>query len=213
MTPADENRPGRGSTIAVLALETGGCGACTESIMALHSPLYKAELAAHRITFVDSPRQADVVLVSGPLSTEADQAVRRVLAVVPEPQALVAIGDCAINGCVFAGSSLISASAAESLDVHVELPGCPPTPSSILNALSRAAQLLDEGLEAEEESEEESDRESETVDADIDEDQTTEDEDLDEQEEQEPIVEDQAGEGDGSEDTREPDTTRTEGEE
>jgi Ni,Fe-hydrogenase III small subunit len=212
MTPADQNRPGRGRTIAVLALETGGCGACTESVMALHSPLYKAEVAAHGITFVASPRQADVVLVSGPLSTEADQAVRRVLALVPEPQALVAIGDCAINGCVFAGSSLISASAAEALDVHVELPGCPPTPSSILNALSRAAQLLDESLEAEEESEEESEGESETVDADIDEDQTA-DEGLEEEEEQEPIAEDPAAPEDGSEGTREPDTTRTEGEE
>jgi Ni,Fe-hydrogenase III small subunit len=212
MTPADENRPGRGRTIAVLALETGGCGACTESVMALHSPLYKAELAAYGITFVDSPRQADVVLVSGPLSTEADQAVRRVLALVPEPQALVAIGDCAINGCVFAGSTYISASAAEALDVHVELPGCPPTPSSILNALSRAAQLLDESLDAEEESEEESDEESEIVDGDIDEDQTT-DEDLADEEEQETVVEDPAGEEDGSEDTGEPDTTRAEGEE
>jgi Ni,Fe-hydrogenase III small subunit len=210
MTPADENRTGRGRTIAVLALETGGCGACTESVMALHSPLYKAELAAYGITFVDSPRQADVVLVSGPLSTEADQAVRRVLDLVPEPQALVAIGDCAINGCVFAGSTHISASAAEALDVHVELPGCPPTPSSILNALSRAARLLDESLEAEET--EEAEEESETVDADIDEDQTT-DEDLAEQEEQEPVVEGTAGGEDGSEDAGEPHTTRAEGEE
>ena len=210
MTPADKNKSGRGRTIAVLALETGGCGACAESVMALHSPLYKAELATYGITFIDSPRQADVVLVSGPLTTEADQAVRRVLALVPEPQALVAIGDCAINGCVFAGSAHISASAAEALDVHVELPGCPPTPSSILNALSRAAQLLDESLEAEDSDEAED--ESETVDAGMDEDQTT-DEDLGEHEEQEPVVEDQASGDDGPEEAGEPDTTRAEGEE
>ncbi|PWT73371.1 MAG: hypothetical protein C5B60_08310 [Chloroflexi bacterium] len=209
MTPADENEPGRGRAIAVLALETGGCGACAESIMALHSPHYTAELKAHGITFVDSPRQADVVLVSGPLSTKADPAVRRVLDLVPEPQALVAIGDCAINGCVFAGSAHISASAAEALDVHVELPGCPPTPSSILNALARAAQLLDESLEADE-----AEEETETDDDDIDEDQTAADEDLAEQEEQEPVADDPTGEEDGSmEDAAEPDTNRAEGEE
>jgi Ni,Fe-hydrogenase III small subunit len=199
MTPADENKPGRRRMVAVLALESGGCGACTQSVMALHSPQYKAELAAYGITFVNSPRQADVVLVSGPLSTEADQAVRRVLALVPESQALVAIGDCAIDGCVFAGSTHISASTAEALDVHVELPGCPPTPSSIVSAVARAAQLLDDSLEAEEDSE----GESGTFDADMDDDQTTDD-DPAEQEEHEPGVE---------EDTGEPDTTRAEGEE
>jgi Ni,Fe-hydrogenase III small subunit len=205
MTPADENEPGRGRAIAVLALETGGCGACAESIMALQSPTYAAELAAHGITFVDSPRQADVVLVSGPLSTKADPAVRRLLDLVPEPQALVAIGDCAINGCVFAGSAQISASPAEALDVHVELPGCPPTPSSILNALARAAQLLNESRD-----EDETEEESETDDDDKD-----IDEDLDEQDEPEPVAEDPTGEDDRSseEDAAEPDTNSAEGEE
>jgi Ni,Fe-hydrogenase III small subunit len=199
MTPADENKPGRRRTVAVLALETGGCGACNQSVMALRSPQYKAELAAYGITFVDSPRQAEVVLVSGPLSTVADQAVRRVLALVPESQALVAIGDCAIDGCVFAGSTHIGASTAETLDVHVELPGCPPTPSSIVSAVARAAQLLDDRLEEEEEYE----AESGAVDADMGDDQNTND-DPAEHEEQEPA---------GEEDAGEQDTTRAEGEE
>jgi Ni,Fe-hydrogenase III small subunit len=131
--------------VAVLALETGGCGACAQSIAALHAAGYAEELAARKITFVRSPRQADVVLVSGPLSTTAESAVRRILDQVPEPQALVAAGNCAINGCVFAGSPQISASVSEALDVHIELPGCPPTPTAILNAISKAAQLLAEG--------------------------------------------------------------------
>jgi NADH:ubiquinone oxidoreductase subunit B-like Fe-S oxidoreductase len=155
-----------------------------------------------------------VVLVSGPLSIEADEAIRRVLTLVPEPQALVAIGDCAINGCVFAGSTLISPSAAEALDVHVELPGCPPTPSSILSALARAAELLDESLEedeveedSEEDEVEEDSEEDEIVDSDIDEE---EEETIDETEaEPEPVGEYSAGE----DNAEEVDTTRPEGEE
>jgi NADH:ubiquinone oxidoreductase subunit B-like Fe-S oxidoreductase len=79
-----------------------------------------------------------------------------------EPQALVSIGDCAINGCVFAGSPEIVESASEALDVHVELPGCPPTPASILNAIARAAELLAESAEQDEEdAEDEEDEEDE----------------------------------------------------
>jgi len=134
-------------TVAVLALETGGRGACAESVAALQALHYTAQLTAQGVTFVRSPRHADVVLLSGPFVKRADQAVRRVLDLVPEPQALVAVGNCAINGCVFAGSEEISSSAAEALDVHIELPGCPPTPTSILNAIVRAAELLAESAE------------------------------------------------------------------
>ncbi len=130
--------------IAVLAIETGGCGACAQSVAALRGPRYRHQLAASGITLVSSPRQAEVVLVSGPLTSQSEPSVRRILDVVSEPQVLVAVGDCAINGCVFAGASGISRSAAEALDVHIELPGCPPTPASILSALVRAARLLEE---------------------------------------------------------------------
>jgi Ni,Fe-hydrogenase III small subunit len=130
--------------VAVLALETGGCGACAQSVAALQSIRYAAQLEANHIAFVESPRQANVVLLSGPFANGASQAVRRVLDLVPEPQVLVAIGDCAINGCVFSGSAEISSSASEALDVHIELPGCPPNPSSILSAIVRAAELLAE---------------------------------------------------------------------
>jgi Ni,Fe-hydrogenase III small subunit len=95
--------------------------------------------------------------------------VRRVLDLVAEPQALVSIGDCAINGCVFAGSPEIAASASETLDVHVELPGCPPTPASILNAIVRAAELLGESAEMDEEDEEEDEEDGDEPSAEEDE--------------------------------------------
>ena len=158
MRNRDSERPALWRAVSVLAVETGGCGACAESVAALQSSHYAAQLEAQRITFVQSPRQANVVLLSGPFGTRAEIAVRRVLDLVAEPQALVSIGDCAINGCVFAGSPEIAASASEALDVHVELPGCPPSPASILNAIVRASELLAESAELDEEAEEEGER-------------------------------------------------------
>ncbi len=175
MTEERDERPIGARPVAVLALETGGCGACAQSVAALHGPRYRVQLASNGITLVNSPRQADIVLLSGPLSSQADASVRRILELVPEPQVLVAIGDCAINGCVFAGGAGISASAAEALDVHMELPGCPPTPGSILNALVRAAQLLDESLDDEAEIDEDEDGDGDDVDQTDDDDDVTTD--------------------------------------
>jgi Ni,Fe-hydrogenase III small subunit len=169
MRNGNSGRPATWRAVSVLAVETGGCGACAESVAALQSSQYAAELEAQRITFVQSPRQANVVLLSGPFAARAEMAVRRVLDLVMEPQALVSIGDCAINGCVFAGSPEIAASASEALDVHVELPGCPPTPASILNAIARAAELLAESADLDEEAEEDEEAGEDEEDGDEDE--------------------------------------------
>jgi Ni,Fe-hydrogenase III small subunit len=130
------------ATVAVLPLETGGCGACAQSLYALHAPRYAAELAAQGITFARSPRHADILLLCGPMTTTARAAVRRVVEALPEPRALVAVGDCAITGCVFSGSPYLSIPPADDLDANVEIAGCPPSPSSILAAIAEAAQLL-----------------------------------------------------------------------
>lgn len=130
------------ATIAILPLETGGCGACAQSLYALLAPRYAAELAAQGITFARSPRHADILLLCGPMTTAARAAVRRVVEALPEPRALVAVGDCAITGCVFSGSPYLGVPPADDLDANVEIAGCPPSPSSILAAIAEAAQLL-----------------------------------------------------------------------
>jgi Ni,Fe-hydrogenase III small subunit len=99
-------------------------------------------LHAQGVNFARSPRHADVVLVSGALSEAAREPIRRVLAGVPQPRALVAVGNCAIDGCVFRGSPHLVPNVAEALDVNVEIAGCPPAPASILAAIGEAAQLL-----------------------------------------------------------------------
>jgi Ni,Fe-hydrogenase III small subunit len=130
------------ATIAVLPLETGGCGACAQSLYALHAPRYAAELAAQGITFARSPRHADILLLCGPMTTAARAAVHRVVETLPEPRAVIAVGDCAITGCVFSGSPYLGIPPADDLDANVEIAGCPPSPSSILAAIAEAAQLL-----------------------------------------------------------------------
>ena len=130
------------ATVAVLPLETGGCGACAQSLYALRAPRYAAELSAQGITFARSPRHADILLLCGPMTITSRTAVRRVIEALPEPRALIAVGDCAITGCVFSGSPYLSTPPADDLDANVEIAGCPPSPSSILAAIAEAAQLL-----------------------------------------------------------------------
>jgi Ni,Fe-hydrogenase III small subunit len=137
-----ETKPQRQTAVWVLPLDSSGCGACTQQIYALLAPRYAAELRAHGVSLARSPRHADVVLVTGALSQAAREAVSRVLEAVPQPRALVAVGNCAINGCVFRGSPHLVDGAAEVLDVNVEIAGCPPSPRAILDAIAEAAQLL-----------------------------------------------------------------------
>lgn len=141
MASQAQARSGRAS-VRVLPLAVGGCGACAQSVRALLAARYAAPLAAQGITFTDSPRHADVVLVTGALIQREREAALAYVAGVPQPHVLVAAGNCAINGCVFSGSPALASSAAEVLNVHVELGGCPPEPDAILAAITQAAQLL-----------------------------------------------------------------------
>ncbi len=136
------SNPVGGRPVWVLPLHVGACGACAQSVMALQAPRYAARLREHGVNFARSPRHANVVVLTGTASVEGLEAVRTLLRGVPDPHALVAVGDCAIDGCVFRDSPHIVPSVAEALDVHVEIAGCPPAPDAILAAIVEAAQLL-----------------------------------------------------------------------
>jgi Ni,Fe-hydrogenase III small subunit len=143
----------RRAAVWVLPLESGGCGATLQSIYALQAPRYAAEVRAAGVSFARSPRHADIVLIAGPLSQAAREPFARMLAAVPQPRALVAVGNCAIDGCVFAASPHITPHPAEELDAHVEVGGCPPAPSAILAAIVEAKRLLAGQDDTEDESE------------------------------------------------------------
>lgn len=163
---ADPQQPARRAShtpVAVFAIDSGGCGACVQSIVALQSTRYAKELHAARVSFAQAPRQADVLLISGPLTTATRESIGNVIATTPQQRALIAVGDCAINGCVFADSHAYDGSAATAFDVHVEIEGCPPAPLAILDAIGAAQQLL---AQAEEEGVIEDEEDVEDEDAD-----------------------------------------------
>ncbi|HEY7021637.1 MAG TPA: hypothetical protein VH349_11015 [Ktedonobacterales bacterium] len=128
--------------VAIFAVDSGGCGACVQSILALQSSRYAKALHAARVSFAQTPRHADVLLISGPLTKAARESIGAVVAATPQQRALIAVGDCAINGCVFASSPAYDTSAATAFDVHVEIEGCPPAPLAILDAIGAAQELL-----------------------------------------------------------------------
>lgn len=138
MTPRDSRR----GAVAVLPVAAGGCLACAQSVDALQATRYAAALREQGISFTRSPRHADIVLISGTVTTASLDTLRRYLDAVPQPRALIAVGDCAIDGGVFAGAPGLVDSPAEALDVNVEIAGCPPSPTAILTAIGEAVQLL-----------------------------------------------------------------------
>lgn len=140
-TPQTARRT-RTMPVRILPIFAGGCGACMQSVLALQAPRYAAELHSHRITFARSPRHADILLITGPVTHQSLDELRSYIEAAPEPRALVAVGDCAIDGGFFQGSPDVIASVAEALDVHVEIGGDPPAPSAILAAIVNAAELL-----------------------------------------------------------------------
>lgn len=139
---ANASRPRRQAAVWVLPVAMGGCGACHQSIMALLAGRYAPKLSTQGISFARSPRHADILLITGPLTNAARAEARDFVEATPQPRALVAVGNCAIDGCVFRGSPHLVASTAEELDVNVEIAGCPPAPAAILAAIAEASELI-----------------------------------------------------------------------
>jgi Ni,Fe-hydrogenase III small subunit len=123
-----------GRSLAIRHVDAGSCNGCELEIHALSNPFYDLERLGLR--FVASPRHADVLLVTGPLTLNMREALERTYAATPGPKWVVAVGDCALNGGLFAGSyaCLDGVSAAIPVDLHVR--GCPPDPTALLRGLS-----------------------------------------------------------------------------
>jgi len=120
-------------SLAIRAVDVGSCNGCELEIHALNNPFYDVERFG--IHFVASPRHADVLLVTGPVSRHMQTALLRTYAATPDPKWVVAVGDCAVCGGEF-GINYASCGAVENvIPVDVVIPGCPPTPETLIKGL------------------------------------------------------------------------------
>ncbi len=122
-----------GRAVAIRAVDPGSCNGCELEIHALNNPYYNIEGLG--IKFVASPRHADLLLVTGPVSAHMEAALRRTYEAVPAPKRVVAVGECGCNGGVFGESYASRGRVANIVPVDVEVPGCPPAPLEILRAI------------------------------------------------------------------------------
>jgi Ni,Fe-hydrogenase III small subunit len=122
-----------GRSLSIREVDAGSCNGCELEIHALNNVLY--DLERFGLRFVASPRHADVLLVTGPVTTNMREALERTYRATPDPKWVVAVGDCARNGGVFAGSPACVGGVAAVLPVDLHIPGCPPSPTALLGGL------------------------------------------------------------------------------
>ncbi|SFU21708.1 NADH-quinone oxidoreductase subunit B family protein [Mesorhizobium sp. YR577] len=122
-----------GRSLSIRAVDAGSCNGCELEMHALNNAFYDIERFG--IRFVASPRHADVLLVTGPVTKNMREALLRTYDATPDPKWVVAIGDCARDGGCFAGSYAVMNGVSEVLPVDLHIPGCPPRPLEILKGL------------------------------------------------------------------------------
>lgn len=138
----DKAKPFR-SSLAFRAVDTGSCNACEMEMNALANPVYDIERFGVHIAA--SPRHADALVVTGPVTVNMERALKDVYEQTPDPKIVIALGDCAINCGVFKGSYAVTGPVERHIPVDVRILGCPPRPVNILNALQELREGTDSG--------------------------------------------------------------------
>ena len=124
-----------GGSVQVRHVDAGSCNGCEIEVGAAFNPVYDAERYGARL--VASPRHADVVLVTGVVTHNMAEPLRRTVEATPRPRLVLAVGDCAHDCGVFRGAFGVRGSVADVVDVDLVVPGCPPEPAAIVEALRR----------------------------------------------------------------------------
>jgi Ni,Fe-hydrogenase III small subunit len=122
-----------GRSLSIREVDAGSCNGCELETHALNNVLY--DLERFGLRFVASPRHADVLMVTGPVTKNMREALERTHRATPDPKWVVAVGDCACNGGLFAESYACVGGVAEVIPVDLHIRGCPPTPTALLQGL------------------------------------------------------------------------------
>jgi Ni,Fe-hydrogenase III small subunit len=122
-----------GRSLSIREVDAGSCNGCELEIHALGNAFY--DLERFGLRFVASPRHADVLLVTGPVTKNMREALERTYNATPAPKWVVAAGDCAVDGGCFAGSYAVVGRVSTVLPVDLHIPGCPPSPVTLLKGL------------------------------------------------------------------------------
>ena len=122
-----------GHSLAIREVDAGSCNGCELEIHALNNAFY--DLERFGLSFVASPRHADVLLVTGPVTRNMAEALLRTYNATPDPKWVVAVGACAKDGGVFAGSYAVTGGVSAVIPVDLHIAGCPPTPTQLLQGL------------------------------------------------------------------------------
>lgn len=133
-----------GRSLHVRHVDAGSCNACDFEMCALSNPIY--DLHRYGIAFVASPRHADMIMVTGVVSRNLEQALRMTYEAMPEPRLVMACGACAAGGETYGSTYAIVGKVADVVPVDIAVPGCPPRPSAMIVALCAAADLLKERM-------------------------------------------------------------------
>jgi len=128
-----EARATLGRSLAIRMVDAGSCNGCEMELNALSNPFYDMERFG--LHFVASPRHADVLMVTGPVTRNMAEALRRTYDATPAPKWVVAVGDCARDGGCFAGSYAVAGGVDAVVPVDLHIPGCPPDPEALLRGL------------------------------------------------------------------------------
>jgi Ni,Fe-hydrogenase III small subunit len=122
-----------GRSLAIREVDAGSCNGCELEIHALNNAFY--DLERFGLRFVASPRHADVLLVTGPVTKNMREALERTYRATPDPKWVVAVGDCAVDGGIFASSYAVAGGVSHVVPVDLHIRGCPPSPNELLRGL------------------------------------------------------------------------------
>ena len=129
-----------GRALCIRQVDAGSCNGCELEIHALNNPYYNLE--GYGIKFVASPRHADLLMVTGPVSRNMEMALRRTYEATPDPKLVLAVGDCGCDGGIFGESYASCGRVSNVIPVDLTVAGCPPAPLEILRAVLGLARRL-----------------------------------------------------------------------